>query len=453
MPGTPGVTIFDRAAFTRTLGVCHTSAPAGNVNSLVPDGWGDSLPMRSMLVASTGVFLLFTACSEPAVDYDDLKGKPDLGPFVKASELHAVATSGSYDDLEGKPDLGTFAKSDDLAAVARSGRYEDLADTPDLSVYAPAEVYAPVAFSGSYTDLADAPDLSVYAPAEVYAPVAFTGSYTDLTGVPDLTVYAPIETLADVALSNSYDDLDDTPWTRDGVQVHTNASVGIGGDTRHPLTVHATNHGPSVVDQVSPEDGGIYPPAVSHWQSFTPAVSGALVGIDIHAAWNATQTGYTLNIYEGEGTGGRLIHSERAAVGQGLYTVAVGPVLLEASSVYTWELTHPTPFQLIGFNWSTYERGRGGQPTPGMSYQFATHMRTALDTASPALTVTTTGNVAVGGQAATSTLDINGDLRVRESASPASTDPCHPGQITWDAGYVYVCVEASRWKRAQLLSY
>lgn len=439
------------------------------------------MPTRSLLVASAGVFSFLAACSEPAVNYDEVTGTPDLAIYVQTSELHAVATSGSYDQLEGKPDLGVYAKGQDLSPVARSGQYDDLTGTPDLSVYAPADVYAPIAFSGSYTDLVGLPDLSVYAPAEAYAPVAFSGSYTDLvglpdlsvyapsadlapvastgsyrdlTGVPDLSVYAPIESLADVALSNSYDDLDDTPWIRDGLQVHTNASVGIGGDTRNPLTVHATDHGPSVVDQVSPEAGGIYQPAVSHWQSFTPAVSGVLVGIDIHTGGNPTETGYTLNIYEGEGTGGRLIHSEpHAVVWRGFHTVAVGPVRLEASVLYTWELTHPTPFQLLGYNWSTYERGRGGQPTPGMSYHFATHMRPALETTSPGLTVTSMGNVSVGGQAATSTLDIDGDLRVRGSSSPASNDPCHQGQISWDAGYVYVCVQTNQWKRAQLLAY
>lgn len=435
----------------------------------------------SLLVASAGVVFLFAACSEPAVDYDEVKGTPDLAPYVKASELHAVATSGSYDQLEGRPDLGIYAKGEELSPVARSGHYGDLDGAPDLSVYAPAELLSGVAFSGSYDDLHGIPDLSIYAPAELFsraafsgdygdlnglpdlsvyahtanlASVALSGSYGDLAGLPDLSVYAPIESLADVALSNSYEDLEDRPWTHDGRQVHTSASVGIGGDTRGPLTVHAADYGPSIVDQASEHDGVVYSSENSHWQSFTPAVSGVLVAIDLHTLWDAPTTGYTLNIYEGEGTEGRLIHSESdRAVPTEFSTVEVAPVRLQASAVYTWELVNPTPFKLIGYNWATYERGRGSHPVSGMDFRFATHMRPQLETTSPSLAVTPMGKVSVGSSTATSTLDIAGDLRVRETSSPASNDPCHQGQIAWDAGFVYVCVQTNQWKRAELFSY
>jgi len=59
----------------------------------------------------------------------------------------------------------------------------------------------------------------------------------------------------------------------------------------------------------------------------------------------------------------------------------------------------------------------------------------------------------VGTAVPTAALDVDGDLRVRRSSSPAANDPCDVGQMAWDAGYVYVCVDANTWRRAQLLTY
>jgi hypothetical protein len=56
----------------------------------------------------------------------------------------------------------------------------------------------------------------------------------------------------------------------------------------------------------------------------------------------------------------------------------------------------------------------------------------------PALTANTTGVTVAA-------------LRVSKPAVPANAHaPCQPGQIAWDAGYVYVCVAANGWKRAAL---
>ena len=81
------------------------------------------------------------AQSVGAVDWDDVGNKPNFA---------TVAESGSYNDLTDKPvipeapDLTPYAKTADLSTVATSGSYEDLTNKPNL-------------FSGSYNDLTDKP--------------------------------------------------------------------------------------------------------------------------------------------------------------------------------------------------------------------------------------------------------------------------------------------------------
>lgn len=48
------------------------------------------------------------------------------------------------------------------------------------------------------------------------------------------------------------------------------------------------------------------------------------------------------------------------------------------------------------------------------------------------------------------TTKINGKLRITNSSSPASSDACNSGTITWDANYIYVCTSSGAWKRSAL---
>jgi hypothetical protein len=41
-------------------------------------------------------------------------------------------------------------------------------------------------------------------------------------------------------------------------------------------------------------------------------------------------------------------------------------------------------------------------------------------------------------------------IRVSTSNSPASNGNGDPGEIRWDAGFIYVCTAANTWKRAAL---
>ena len=53
------------------------------------------------------------------------------------------------------------------------------------------------------------------------------------------------------------------------------------------------------------------------------------------------------------------------------------------------------------------------------------------------------------------TLDISGSaMRLRNSSTPASAGaPGVPGEIRWDANYVYICVGIDAWKRAAIAAW
>jgi hypothetical protein len=66
---------------------------------------------------------------------------------------------------------------------------------------------------------------------------------------------------------------------------------------------------------------------------------------------------------------------------------------------------------------------------------------TVYDDLTIAGNLTTTGNVTLSG------------ILQAEPQTKASNDPGHTGQICWDGNYIYVCVAANTWKRANLNSY
>jgi len=48
---------------------------------------------------------------------------------------------------------------------------------------------------------------------------------------------------------------------------------------------------------------------------------------------------------------------------------------------------------------------------------------------------------------------LTGPLALDSAAPATATSSGNTGQITWDSGYVYVCVAPNTWKRAQLTSW
>jgi len=62
------------------------------------------------------------------------------------------------------------------------------------------------------------------------------------------------------------------------------------------------------------------------------------------------------------------------------------------------------------------------------------------------------GNIGIGTTTPEVALDINSDaIRIRNSTAPSSaSDFGLPGEIRWDANYIYVCVSIDTWKRVAL---
>jgi large repetitive protein len=77
------------------------------------------------------------------------------------------------------------------------------------------------------------------------------------------------------------------------------------------------------------------------WQSFTPNVSGILERITVDMNAPSSPTGIQLRVFEGEGTGGALLHSQPvAALFNGTNTFEIlATVDLTASQLYTFEIT------------------------------------------------------------------------------------------------------------------
>lgn len=63
--------------------------------------------------------------------------------------------------------------------------------------------------------------------------------------------------------------------------------------------------------------------------------------------------------------------------------------------------------------------------------------------------------VGIGASDPQAALDINSNtIRLRNSSTPSSaTDFGFPGEIRWDANYIYVCVSTDNWKRVALSSW
>ncbi len=61
----------------------------------------------------------------------------------------------------------------------------------------------------------------------------------------------------------------------------------------------------------------------------------------------------------------------------------------------------------------------------------------------------TAGNVGIGTTDPISKLDVNGDsIRIRTSNTPATAGALgSPGEIRWDANYIYICIGVDTWRR------
>ncbi|MFC1782033.1 hypothetical protein ACFL02_00430 [Planctomycetota bacterium] len=123
-----------------------------------------------------------------------------------------------------------------------------------------------------------------------------------------------------------------------------------------------------------------------HWQSFTVGITGKLTRIDIYSAGNDGQN-CTYNIYEGEGTGGILLHTDSIALDPGWCSDSLStPIIVTEGVQYT--LAFSLILELEYNSRDPYPGGRAGID-PGYDLCF----RTYVSTGGRALAATAGGDV------------------------------------------------------------
>lgn len=127
-------------------------------------------------------------------------------------------------------------------------------------------------------------------------------------------------------------------------------------------------HGTEMLDQQNPAaDHFFYSNYGTIWQSFTPAVSGVLTALDLtEGPMDNVPLPASLDIYDGEGTGGTLLASQPFQI-IGVYppdysfkhVVLQTPVPVTPGHKVTWAVTANNYSQLFAISDTTYPGGTG----------------------------------------------------------------------------------------------
>jgi len=192
-------------------------------------------------------------------------------------------------------------------------------------------------------------------PGQIDATSDSTGPAVDPTATSSsgTSSMMPTTTSADDA---SDDALDGTTLELDGTSTGAGSSEGTTGLAEGSSSAGSTGEGSSSDEgsssggmactpgpaEIEFESTGAFIAQGDAWQSFTADTTGDVVRIDIYWNLSGTNDSFTMNVYEGEGTGGALLHSQLFP-GQGMGTfvgfdeinVLSTPLPIEAGSVYT----------------------------------------------------------------------------------------------------------------------
>jgi hypothetical protein len=228
--------------------------------------------------------------------------------------------------------------------------------------------------------------------------------------------------------------------------------LGYDNNKKTTVKINSTGHveiepltSPEFIDQEQPNFNGGRG-AGTMWQSFTPASSGLLTYFKWNGGWIGLRT-ITIRIYEGEGTGGTLIHEQRQRTdGYWIHTYLDAPVELTAGQTYTFCVLSAAQWR-----WQSGNQYAGGRSDYSTSYDycFFAYMQTG-----------TVANVGIGlNHPPTTKLDVFGNkMRIRGKHTPASaTDSGYTGEVCWDDNYMYICIYGDgpgggtdSWKRSPL---
>jgi hypothetical protein len=195
----------------------------------------------------------------------------------------------------------------------------------------------------------------------------------------------------------------------------SNGSVGIG--TTNPsglLEVTTLSLAAPTLDQSQTSTGMYRPFDTDCWQSFTAGMSGQLTSIDLY--FSRACSSETLYIYEGEGTGGVLLHSQGISapyMAWGTYDLSM-PVDVIGGNKYTIRLVSLCSGITNGTKWGWQDGNpyAGGISDYGASedYCFKTYVSALVP---EGLIVTSNGSVGIGTTSPVGKLDVNGSIYQR----------------------------------------
>lgn len=212
--------------------------------------------------------------------------------------------------------------------------------------------------------------------------------------------------------------------------VTAGGAVGVGTATPSALLDVSGPAAGETVDQQQTFASGSRGGITSVWQSLTPGSDGALTRLEIRVgnslgAWTAT-----LNIYEGEGTGGALLASLPVkATGNTWHSFALAtPIQVRAGQRYTWQLAQCFGCSISMTSSNPYSYGRNDYLSYS-DYLFKTYLiptrkvvvtsegRLGVGTTAPDLPLTVAGSGRVAGNLAVGAgVDVQGGVRAQGGA-------------------------------------
>jgi hypothetical protein len=124
------------------------------------------------------------------------------------------------------------------------------------------------------------------------------------------------------------------------------AGVPVAGTADRALTTDLINASASRAYTLvaSQDDASGLVSSTTQWQAFSPSESGRLTLLTVARRGTLPTSSARLRIYQGEGTGGAVLHeqfSEVPSAGETVFSIAPRGVSLVAGQVYTWEINTP----------------------------------------------------------------------------------------------------------------